>query len=298
MKKIYFLLVLTLVSSSFFGQIIAFPDAAFKNALVATMCATPAVGSGLLMDVDSNNDGEIDVSEAEAIGSLNISNQSISSVEGLSYFRNLYGFYCDNNQLTTIDVSSLTGLNYFTCPGNLFTTLSLCGTAVGWFDCSGNPNLTSISVKNNVISGVLGGRTPSAEPPIGMLNFNNCPQLATVCYDEGEYNAVHYTLGFAPNVALITDCVLDCTSLAVADRNVGAAFQLAPNPVVDFLTVESNFGIQSITIYNVLGQQLHAFTNASFDKKMNLDVSALPNGTYLVGLMSTSGKSTQKLIKL
>jgi len=298
MKSFYFSLLLFLISFTFYGQVITFPDAAFKNALVTTLCATPAIGSGPLMDVDSNNDGEIDVSEAETIGSLNISNQSISNVEGLAYFRNLYGLYCDNNQLTTIDVSPLTSLYYFTCTGNLFTTLSLCGTAVAWFDCGGNPNLNSISVKNNVISGVLGGRNTSAEPPIGMLNFYNCPQLATVCYDEGEYNAVHYTLGFAPNIALITDCVLDCTSLSVLDQKEVARFVLAPNPVVDFLTVASNVGIQSFLLYTVVGQPLQTIVTHTSKKEVTIDVSTLPSGTYLLALETTQGKSTQKFIKL
>ena len=59
MKTIIILIILTLYFNISNGQIVNIPDANFKNALIDE-------------GVDTNNDGEIQVSEAEAVISLNV----------------------------------------------------------------------------------------------------------------------------------------------------------------------------------------------------------------------------------
>lgn len=55
--------------------------------------------------IDSNADGEIQLSEAMQVRYLNIENSNISSLEGINSFINLKDFICQNNLLTSIDVS-------------------------------------------------------------------------------------------------------------------------------------------------------------------------------------------------
>lgn len=297
MKKLYFLLLFLCISFASIGQIINIPDANFKNTLVNTNCAylqdQPAS-----TDVDSNNDGEIEISEAAAVVGLNIENRSIANVDGMAYFVNLYNLSCGNNQLTSIDISGLHQLNYFSCPHNLFTEINLCGTAVQWFDCSYNPNLTYVSIKNNAISIILGGRSTSAEPPLNQLEFYNCPLLTMICYDPDEFHAVQQSTEFLP-ITLVTDCALDCL-LSSEHFTAANTFVLTPNPVTTFLNLESTgmASINSINIYSVLGQKVQSVSIQGFEKSSSIDVSSLKTGTYFIEIISNQGKSTKKFVKL
>jgi hypothetical protein len=68
-----------------------------------------------------------------------------------------------------------------------------------------------------------------------------------------------------------------------------------PNPVRDYLTVSNASEIQTIGIYNLLGQQLSVKTvNAKSDK---LDMSQLPQATYLVRVTAETGTRTIKVVK-
>ena len=82
------------------AQIIDFPDANFKNALVNTKCVdTDGDGSGDT-DADSNNDGEIEVDEAVNVTILNVESKQISRLDGIEHFKNLREFSCGKNHLS------------------------------------------------------------------------------------------------------------------------------------------------------------------------------------------------------
>ena len=126
MRNIYFFLTAFALSFTLQAQIINIPDTNFKNALVNTICANTEYGSpNVNSDVDLNNDGEIQVSEAESIYYLDVSNQSISSLEGIEYFINLYGLSCDQNQITELDLSAQTNLGYLDCGFNQLAELNI-----------------------------------------------------------------------------------------------------------------------------------------------------------------------------
>jgi hypothetical protein len=67
--KHFYILCLLVIGFSADAQIINIPDANFKNALVNTLCVGDweTGDGGPTSDVDVNNDGEIQVSEAAAV---------------------------------------------------------------------------------------------------------------------------------------------------------------------------------------------------------------------------------------
>ena len=81
------------------------PDANFKNALVNGFVWDIDCDGKIFIPVDANNDGEIQVSEAEAVTCLWVSDYNISSMQGIESFSNLRVLTCSNNQITDIDVS-------------------------------------------------------------------------------------------------------------------------------------------------------------------------------------------------
>lgn len=150
MKK-YLLLFIFFAIGTINAQIINFPDANFKAKLLsASLSNTVALGANnsdsIIIDVNGNN--EIEESEALLVYYLDVSNSNITSIEGLSYFTNLNQLYCNNNQLTNLDVSANVDLYYINCNNNLLTTIdtSTINDLLFGISCNDN-NLTSLNLK-------------------------------------------------------------------------------------------------------------------------------------------------------
>lgn len=110
------------------------PDANFK--------------SYLLRNRDPNRDGRISVSEAAQIAGLYINSKDISSLEGIEYCTLLTWLECNNNQLTTLDLSKNTGLQLLECSDNQLTTLDVSQhTQLMQLYCDNN-RLTMLDVKS------------------------------------------------------------------------------------------------------------------------------------------------------
>jgi Leucine-rich repeat (LRR) protein len=148
-------------------QTVNIPDANFKGKLLsATADLNNVVASnleGFVTKIDANNDGIIQVCEAENISELTVDNSNISSLEGLLAFRNLkylsfrsnkvkvldvsslqklHSVYCEYNNITNINVQGLTNLKFLWCSQNELTSLNL----------SSLPSLESVYFESNKIS--------------------------------------------------------------------------------------------------------------------------------------------------
>ena len=127
MKKIYFLLLTFYIYNSINGQIINFPDANFKaKLLMANTNYNIATNyNGYQMKIDTNNDGEIQISEAQNVYRLIIQNYNLTNLSGIENFTNLIELNCADNLLTTLDVSNLNELATFRCDRNRLTNLNV-----------------------------------------------------------------------------------------------------------------------------------------------------------------------------
>ena len=130
------------------AQIVNIPDANFKAKLLqasqfnSIASNNPSQTVSTYCSIDTNGDGQIQVSEASVIRHLDISNSNITSLEGINSFVNLISLYCGNNSLVTLDVSSLTSLIYFSCYNNQISILNI----------SGLTNLQRLYLSNNQIN--------------------------------------------------------------------------------------------------------------------------------------------------
>jgi len=149
MKYLYLLLIAIFAIQTNYAQIVNIPDANFKNALVNTICVDIDFDGLPDISADTNNDGEIQVSEAESISSLNVSGQNISSLIGIQAFKNLYELGVINNQLTTIDITGFQSdyCDLYLSNNNFTTTANIIGFSGGFLDVSDN-QLTSIDTIN------------------------------------------------------------------------------------------------------------------------------------------------------
>mgnify|MGYP000139953861 CR=1 FL=1 len=130
------------------AQIVDIPDANFKNALINDEVAD--LGNFFYEDVDTNNDGEIQVSEAEAVIGLNVNYYDISSMEGIEYFINLIILECEDNLLTSLDIAQNINLSGLYCGSNSITELDVTQNInLGFLLCYGNM-LTTLDITQNI----------------------------------------------------------------------------------------------------------------------------------------------------
>ncbi|RAR46558.1 T9SS type A sorting domain-containing protein [Flavobacterium lacus] len=99
--------------------------------------------------------------------------------------------------------------------------------------------------------------------------------------DDGEYRSQPF-----PVTVIVT---LNTANIELQN------LKFYPNPVSSTLTISTSFPIQSIEIYNLLGQRL---INESYDAtEVNVNVSNLPSALYLVKIKSENQTKEFKIVK-
>lgn len=167
MKKFYFLFLTFSLFSIASAQIITIPDANFKakllNASTFNSIATNSAGNSMI--IDTNSDGEIQISEALNVSNLYLNNFEISNLSGIEFFTNLIILQCTDNKLTSLDVSKLTKLDSLFCSTNLITNLNISGlislTSLGCdenqlisLNLTGTDNLYVLQCNDNLLTGL------------------------------------------------------------------------------------------------------------------------------------------------
>ena len=110
----------------------------------------------LWTEVDSDPDGWLSESDVARVITFDLSNKKIKWLDGIEYFPNLMLLYCQNNQLTSLDLSKNTELIQVFCYDNQLTSLDVSGnTKLEMLICNNN-QLTSLHVssKNKVLKNV------------------------------------------------------------------------------------------------------------------------------------------------
>lgn len=174
--KIKLLVIITfLVSGLAQAQIIDIPDVNFKNALLTPTDVVHDIDGNDIV-LDTNNDGEIQVSETASVEWLSISNFNITSLEGIEYFTNLKRLDCADNSITMIDLTALVNLEFINCTACPITEL----------DFSASPNLTDFKANNCTALTYINMKNGTILSSPELTEMNNTTGLTYVCVDEGE----------------------------------------------------------------------------------------------------------------
>ncbi len=210
MKPKITILSFLFLSQILYSQIVNIPDPSFKSACVDF----PIVdfdGDGIPEDdVDTNNDGEIQVSEAEAVEVFFPRGFGILSMEGIEAFTNLKQMNCAQNSLTTIDlsqnvlledlaiyfnvlveldVSVLPNLKTLDCDFNDLTSL----------DVSQNPNLERLDFPFNNITSIDISQNPALisfdadSNGLTFLDFSQNPNLEVLSIESNELSTIDFS---------------------------------------------------------------------------------------------------------
>ncbi len=125
-------------------------------------------------NLDTNKDGYLSEEEMTAATFLDVSGQRISSLKGIELFTGLKTLYCNDNQLTSLDVSNNTALTRLNCNNNKIATLDVSNnTALTYLNCGKN-QMISLDVSNNTALTYLN----CANNQLAGLDISNCTSLA------------------------------------------------------------------------------------------------------------------------
>lgn len=170
-KNIYttVLLLYTMIAGA---QIVNIPDANFKARLIFN-------------GYDTNNDGEIQVSEAEAVtGPVNLSPGSFSDMTGIEAFLNMESLECnENGNLTSVSISNLPNLKslHLDYNSNLIS-LNLANLTA----------LDSLSFEGGAVTALEGGTLPALKyfngnsNHLNTVNLSSSTQLRTLLYGNNS----------------------------------------------------------------------------------------------------------------
>lgn len=157
-----------------------FPDEVFRNFVTDNF--------------DSNNNGVLEESEINAITEVDVDKMGISDLKGIEYFSKLRNLSCKNNNLTALDVSQNTALQFLICTDNQLTTLDITrNTALYFIECgfnnittldvSSNPELIRISCENTLLTGLDVSNNPKlyylsvAQTNVETIDVSQNPKL-------------------------------------------------------------------------------------------------------------------------
>ena len=264
MNKILYCFALFISIVNINCQTVTIPDPAFKMALINHIPV-----------IDTNADGEIQYSEAEAVtGVIDVSGTSgspgsISDITGIEAFISMDEFRCSYNQITTIDLSDNSLLRHLVCNENpvssanlsnnsILRTLSFSSHSLSSLDVSQNNDLLLLQCNFGPLSNLTLGNQPELQflyiqdNQLSEVNLNGAPSLvAFIC----EYNKLS-SLDFSNNPLL---------DYLLCRNNNLIYLDLSNNPNLRTLHCKSNLGLSYINLQN--------------GANGNLNISGLPPNT-------------------
>jgi hypothetical protein len=241
------------------AQNVNIPDANFKNALLNH---NPVV--------DTDNDGEISIVEAQAYTSfLNFYNANISDLTGIEEFINLQALHCQINQLTSLDVSKNVALRQLNCWANKITSIDLSSNkALRELNCHNN-QLLELDLSSNTDLEVLLcdynklrslNLANGNNNKIQSLNAYSNPNLTCIQVDDVAYSNSNWVNGTSvlphEDTFRYDERVVfseDCSATNILQKEVNDMISIYPNPAQSELNIEVNAAI-NIIIVNALGE--------------------------------------------
>ncbi|WP_191859255.1 DUF7619 domain-containing protein [Hanstruepera ponticola] len=255
MKHFYLFLFTVLFSISTQSQIVDIPDENFKNALINSNCVSFDYNFPSIIDVDLNNDGEIQLSEAQSVEHLRISdNFDINNMIGIESFTNLLSISIRNNPIQTVDFSSNINLTEIICANNPQLQIINFGS---------NTNLIGIDCSNNSLTYLDLESVPNLEflycynNQLNSLNISSNLSLRDLtCYEN-------------PLTDIDTSSNALLTSLVIGDNPL-STIDLSSNTEIISLTISGNVPLSSLDLSNNINLTHLALYNSDIS---NLDLS-------------------------
>jgi len=280
MKTTIKLIMMMMIATNIFSQNVTFSDLNLKAFLVNEYCVDTDNNSLPDIDADLNNDGEIQISEANSILNLHIAklnnDYNIQSLQDLSAFTNLeFLKILYNNGITNISNLGLSNLKTF------------------WFGSQSNIDQIDISDLTEIIDlriedcdvNSLNIKNGSVAPNFSLFYSEN---IQYACVDDitEEYNETleHMAEGILPT----TDC-----SLSTNEYVIEKEIKIFPNPTNGQINFNTKYEIGKVTIFNSIGQVVFK----KIPNNNSINISYLIDGVYFLRSKTENGFIFSTIIK-
>jgi hypothetical protein len=279
------------------AQIVNIPDPNFKDALLH-FDVVDTTGNGLGDSIaDTNGDGEIQVSEAEAVIGLIVSYYSITSLEGIQSFTNLEVLKSRGNFVQTVDLSQNVQLEWLHLSTNPLISLDVSHNTnlkrlwvynndLTELDVSQNPNLESLRCYTNNLTelNIANGNNTMLE---NFLAYEN-PALTCIQVDDEAFANNQLEWQKDPWAFYSEDC-----ALSSIDFENEFQITLFPNPVQETLCIASANPLEgTIAVIDMQGRII-----LLSDGSNSVAVSQLLSGVYFLKIASEGTIILKKFIK-
>lgn len=266
------LILITFVLVTFIGfsQTTSIPDSNFEQALI---------DDGI--DSDGTVNGTVLTSDISGITSLGLSNMNIFDLTGISDFTSLIDLSCDNNRLTSLDVSLNTSLRELRCGFNSLTSLDLSkntaleilfydSNQIASLDLSQNTALEYLSCHGNQIASLdLSHNTNLLELSCGdnqliSLDLSQNTNIVELLCGKNQLTS----LDVSNNAALK---ILDC------EENQLTSFDVSNNTALWYLKCDNNQLTSLDVSLNTTLRELYVRNNqlTSLDVSLNTSLELL-----------------------
>jgi len=185
-----------------------------------------------LLNQDYGQDGVLTETEIMFIDDMDVYDMEISSLQGIEYFTALTVLDCEDNELTTLDISKNTALVKLYCSMNYLTSLDITNNvALKCLSCYDN-ELTSLDVSKNTALTFL----DCEENKITALDVSMCTELESLTCGDNELTQLDISnLTYLESLNCYYN---DLTTLDVSN-----------NPNLEYLNCENN-QLSSLDISN------------------------------------------------
>ncbi len=281
MKKL--LLLLLLFTGMVNAQIVNIPDAIFKAKLLSASPTEQLAKnfSDQWITIDANNDGEIQVSEAQAVKFLIVSHFQITDITGINSFSNLKTLTFRFCAVTALDLNAITSLNTLILFGmnelsnlqinnltNLTELFAFSLYDLTTLDLSNLTNITRLTLQYSLLDN---------------LNISNLTNLSELDCRGNRLTNLNIT-------GLTGITKLNCSENLLSTLNVNGLVNLTDLncsgnqllnlngiPNVSKLDCSNN----KLTSFNISGLSNLSELNCSFNEIATLNVNTLSNLTNL-----------------
>ena len=187
-------------------------------------------------NADRNGDGQISEKEASVCTGLGVSDAGIRNLEEIKYFTALTSLSCNNNQLTSLDLSNNTALASLECNDNQLTSLDLSNN-------SNDNQLTSLDLSNNTVLTELS----CDYNQLTSLDLSNNTVLTELSCDYNQLTSLDVSKNTALTGLYCSDNQL--TSLDVSNNTALTYLYCSDNQLTS-LDVSNNTALTYLYCYN------------------------------------------------
>jgi Leucine-rich repeat (LRR) protein len=256
MKKTILTSLFLLATAWASAQIVTIPNAAFKTFLLNYLPA-----------IDTNSDGEIQVSEAQAVTTLDLDSQTnqigfLTDISGIQSFTNLISFKMSNGfGMGDLDFSPLVHLETLFCTHTMATSINVTGLLhLKKFSCRQGSNFSLIGLNTCT---ALEDLNCSYSGPLYQLNLSG---LANLKYLDCSHTYVH-ELDISGTVGLLEIDVSQCSMSSIT----GLENQLNLTKLYCNNNNLTQLNIANLTNLTILACSYNQISNLAVDNLLQLN---------------------------